>query len=299
MPEAESDECQNPVYPDDRFLTADEFNARARACSLMRARSPGERICEMDGFKLESAAEMPPGGANPTPHYQSHPTAEYLDWRFQHVIGPRDPWSPWENFDDWAQGVVAPPLPVGPTPPSDIWLPIARVNPRGISYMSGWSWDWTNDSVAVLIGPSRFDTGGFGLGAALRVTLVAACTLNHIVIGPCSTRPWVATAFYPLLFAGNDHVIANLAPNGTVMSDPFTIPLDVSNGLIISFFVTQPSVGGPSYMSTKYNEPDWYSAGIAGDHTTALDKSKWGMAGLANMSLTVLMIEAYYPPVTP
>src|SRR3954462_6766405 len=41
-------DCQNPTWPADRFLTEEEIQTKARQCSMMRARSPGERICIID-----------------------------------------------------------------------------------------------------------------------------------------------------------------------------------------------------------------------------------------------------------
>jgi hypothetical protein len=90
-------DCQNPVYPDDRFLTDDEIGAKARECSMMRARSPGERICIIDQVSTEDE----PGHV--------HDYATCMAWPHAHAIADDAPWIYWLLYDQWAQ--IAPDAP--------------------------------------------------------------------------------------------------------------------------------------------------------------------------------------------
>jgi len=123
--------------------------------------------------------------------------------------------------------------------------------------------------------------------------------MAYMFIGPCSPVPWIATNLYPVQFGG---VSSPLKFQSTeVISDPLPQGLDMSNGCIVSGWVTDGFyTGGTAWLATKGHESDWYSRWIMGDYAAALDKTKtndashpWVNAGVSDYC--VLMIEEFYP----
>src|SRR5215831_14332134 len=96
-----NDPHQNPLYPADKDLTEEEMYAQARTRSMARAQSPGELMCIIDDV---SSLDQP------VPvHDQVHGYEELMDWRYNHVIDPQDPWTYWMLYDLWAE-TKSPPL---------------------------------------------------------------------------------------------------------------------------------------------------------------------------------------------
>jgi len=94
---------QNPSWPQDMDMSADEIARGARAASLQRAQSPGNLICKLDGtWSYDN---------------QFHADSFYacMDYRHKNVIGDQDPWTYWETMDAPLIGPrgLIPPLPVG------------------------------------------------------------------------------------------------------------------------------------------------------------------------------------------
>jgi hypothetical protein len=269
---------QNPLYPPDQPIP--DMERRAREVAMLRANSPGQRVCVIDNV---TALEN---------YGHTHPYQECMDYRHNNVIGDSDPWTYWQLIDQAVGRFMPPVWPLPPVRPVG-WQTVCRVNAIGIPYMDGWSEGWQGFTFTNIIGASRFQTGGFGLGSALRFTFQGQCLIGHIAVGPllCG-NPRVATALYPLLFGGSQTI--NIPTSQTITSDPFTTPIDVSNGLMISGYVADVSPGYPTaYLRTKTTEPDWFSLWIPGDHAADLDKS-YGYT-LTSVSVdSVYMIDAFY-----
>jgi hypothetical protein len=288
---------QNPVYPDDRFLTDDEVKAKSRAGTLLRAVSPGELICVIDQYDIPGAKPGPPGD----PNSHLHPTPELIQWRHDHVVPDDDAWTYYLLYDQWAQQFVAPPPAPPPPPAPHGWLPMVRTNPRGISYMNGWAQDFTQMTFANLIGPSRALVTGFGPGTQWRITMTGQCTLAKCFVGPASGTLWKAASLQQVKFGGSNSVVIPYntppAPDWVVVSDPFPAPASAPNGIIVSGFVSgygnypYPPV---AWLQTKGNEADWFSRFDFGDTSAQTDKTNLKYDFGFN-DISVLMIEAFYP----
>jgi len=277
---------QNPLYPQDAGLTDDEFNAQARAVSMVRAQSPGELVCQIDQVTSTD---------DPT---HAHDYATCMAFREANVIGDDDPWIYWELFDVWAQQQPAA-LPPPPGPPAPVgWQPIARVVPDGISQMDDFA-AASAVSFATLIQPEQFIMAE---GSQIRVRLSGNFTCSDCYIGPAggldingNPNPWVAQALYNLTFGGENQATIppgmNAAnyfdPYGELISDPLAQAIDFSQGVIISFYVVSGNI------TRRLVEPGWTCSSQGGNVSGNLDMSGWGLTGSDDIS--VLMIESLYP----
>jgi len=288
------DKWQNPTYPEDSYFTEDQFNAEARAKSMQRAQSPAVLLCLLETVDSVTHPE------------HAHTFSECMDFRAHRDISPKDPWTYWSEYDAYPFGV----LPViEPLPLPHGWWPVARVNPSGISQMTGWSSGWALYTFATQIGPSQMLMAGYGPGLQTRVTIAAACAFSSLYIGPATTKPFVASQLFPLTFGGqstnivvdvtnNDHGIAYART-----SDPLPQGIEAPNGLIVCGYIAGPPPSTASaWLQTKSQELDWSSRWRYGDYAAILDKSKiatdkdkagWTVGGVSD--LAVFMVEGLYP----
>lgn len=289
----EFDDCQNPLYPRDKDLTIEQTDAMARECSMMRARSPGERVCKVD--HIEDVDE--PG--------HTHDYATFMQWRHDNVIGDQDPWAYWLTFDQWAD-FYHPPLPPAPQPAPLGWFPRARVNPLGIPTMNAQSGPWQGLTFVSLIGPSRFQK--IGPGADTRVTFSGDYQVTNVFIGPMTPIPWIASSLHSLTFGGA------LTGNTTwptdqfpyqLISDPLPMGIDATNGVLVSGFIIGARAHPPNaILYYRTSEADWASSWTLGDHSADLDKSKTSPTGKSSdgwvrwpgVDFSVLIVEGFYPP---
>ena len=272
---------QNPLYPQDAGLTDDEFNAKARATSLMRAQSPGLLVCQID----ETTSIDDPTHADDF--------ATCMAFREANVIGDQEPWTYWELFDVWA--AAQPPIVPVPEPvPLAGWYPVARINPAGISQMDNFG-AAAGVTFATVIAPAAFIMTA---GSQVRLRLSGNFTFSDCVIGPAggNSNPWVAQALYPLTFGGQNQATippgmnsANyFDPYGELVSDPLPQSMDFTQGVHVAFYCVSGNI------TRRLVEPGWTTSNNSGNVSNVLDKSAWGVeSGVADIS--VLMIESLYP----
>jgi len=284
---------QNPLYPDDAYFTEDMFNAEARAKSMQRAETPSVKLCLLETVDSE------------THPLHTHTYSECMDYRANQDISPQAPWTYWSEYDSYPFG----PPPVILPPAIHGWNAIARVNRYGISEMNGWAGGWQGYTFVVQIGASQFITAGYGSGLQTRLMLAGSAIFKDVFIGPATNMPFVASVLHPVTFGGqNQFQIDSTYSDGgiampyTRMSDFVPMGIDAPNGLIVSGYVVAPPSGGSSgYVQTYGYEPDWYSRGIAGNHSADLDKSKLGQPNQSGWfrggvsSIALMMVEGYYP----
>jgi hypothetical protein len=289
---------QNPTYPEDSYLTEDQFNAEARTKSMQRAHSPAVLLCLLD--EVDSI--------NHPAHI--HTFSECMNYRAQQDVSPKSPWTYWSEYDVFPFG--PPQVIMPPTAAPHGWVPILRVDPQGISQMTGWSWSWTGFSFVVQVGSSQILTAGFGPGTQTRVTIAAAAIFSSLYVGPATTTPFKASQLFRLSFGGQntniqiDYTNADAQGNAyTRTSDPLPEGLDASNGLIVSGYITGRAgpYGSTSYLATPSQQLDWVTRYIIGDHAADLDKSQvanptlhqqgWTVGGQSDLGL--FWIEAFYP----
>jgi hypothetical protein len=297
---------QNPLYPQDAGLTSDQIAAKMRTISMQRAQSPAPRLCLLP--------HAPPVYYDPK-HDQTHVYQEYMSYRFNHVIGNEDPWSNWSLYDMYP----FPPQPTVPPPPPgpviNDWYPLARVNPHGISVMTGMNSDFSNMTVAVMIGASMFNP--YGPGTETRITIMGQCTVGGANIGPATNTPFVAKQLFPLTFNGGSPsgVTGPAFTDWSLVSDPLLQAIDASNGVIVSYWISGPDPRYPAptytwaaFLQSRVSEPNWQSRWRGGNHLTDLDKSKlnppddlynWTRGWFQSPNATdgLLMIEGFYPTV--
>jgi len=267
-------------------MTDEQKAEHARASSMFRAQSPGNLVCVID--QIESIDDP----------MHTHPFDECMNYRHSHLdqsgqaIGDQDPWTYWTPADlfEWPQPPPVPPVgPVG-------WTVIAEMA-GGVIPANSWSQGWTGYSWVTLLGPSRFSTIPKGkLPTQLRLTFALDCTMDFCWIGPLvQGHPTIAQALYMVKFGGNQHVTVNIAGGYRVTSDPIPIGFNFDNGIEIAGHISAADpVFGSAYIGIKSNETDWYSAWIAGDYSTQLDKTYgWTPAQVA--AYTVTKIEGYFP----
>jgi hypothetical protein len=271
---ADDNDCQNPDYPGDALLTEDEFNAKARACSMMRAISPGERECVIDPVEIESADDP----LAPSEHYPTHSYTDYMNWRHSHIdsntgaiIADGDPWTPYLTADAWAEiAPPQPPLPPPPIPPVG-WNPRARINPSGISQMDalpngpGGGGTWAGYTIMTQVDGLHVLHPALILGGnATRVRLQGPFTTIEAYIGPLQVSS-IALALYRLTFNGSFTGSADVT--GYVTSDALPFGFDGSHGFMFSMYVTVGKVG------QKTIEPGWMASFAIGNQAAQLDKS--------------------------
>lgn len=270
--------CEPPYYPADAFKSESEIAALQRECSTYRALSPGDRVCALDNFLLEHLDD-------PLGHL--HPTDELMEYRYQHVIGPGEPWSYWLLYDEWLKYYTPPPPAPAPVPITG-WQYLARVNERGIPFMTNWSGNLAGYTLSVHIGPSRI--AKIGPGQKLRVTLLGDCTFSKVLIGPAAA-PFVAQQLFPLTFGGGTGGITSPSPTWELISDPLPNSFEAPNGIIVNALVATKYSAGATVMY-RTSEPDWYSSFKAGDHASDLDMRKWTPSSVS--ALAVSIVEAFY-----
>jgi hypothetical protein len=284
----ETDDCQNPSYPEDRFMTESEIATKARACSLMRANSPGELIC----YPHMGAVEIPgwPMPGNPNSH--THPYDEFMAFRRNHdpPIGDDDAWMYYLLYDQWA--AIAPPgQPEEPFPNPPVgWNPRVRVNPRGISQMDGLTGlmlGYTFVTKTKEAQPSALVQGGVGT----RLTLTGQYETIEAYVSPCHHDFAITDVIFlhRLMVNGN----TTFQVNGEVVTDPLPYGIDGSNGFLVTAFVSAT----PAKLGYKAVEPEWSTrTKTPGNWTTQLDKGGSDWTAGAYASLSLLMIEGYYGP---
>ena len=286
----ESDECQNPVYPDDRFMTEDEMAMKARACSLMRANSPGELVCYPDMGAVEIEGWPDPG--DPMAH--SHTYDEFMAFRRNHdpPIGDSDAWLYYLLYDQWAE--IAPPgAPAEPYPNPPVgWNARVRVVPNGISQMNGMAsgmLGYTFVTKTKEATPPALVQGGVGT----RVTLVGNYQTIEAYVSPCKQNFEVADMIHMHRLTVNGNEIFWV--NGQVVTDPLPYGIDGSAGFLVTAHVSAAPVPAPALIGTRNPEPEWFAKfKFPGNFTTELNKNDWTNASVASLSL--LMIEGYYGP---
>lgn len=290
-PADEFDECQNPIYPRDRFLTEDEFNAQARHCERMRAISPGERVCILDYYHLEFGPEQ-----DPIPHLLSHESAEYLDWRHNNLdprtdqlVADGDPWTPWLTADQWAEIAPAPPPPPPfPTPPVG-WNVRMQVVPAGIPQMNGTLAGMLGYTFVTKTPPVQLSALVEG-GVATRITLVGNYQTIEAYVSPAFQNTFVVhdpADLHRLTVNGQ----TTFTVNGSVVTDPLPYGFDGSGGFLVTAHVS----AAPGTLGTREPEPGWASRWKpAGNWTTQLDKSGSDFTDATQDSLSLLMVEGYY-----
>jgi hypothetical protein len=289
-----------PSYPEDALLTDtagltldDEKSAMAREGSFVRAHSPNELMCQVDNV---SSLVVGIG--------HTHDFDTCMDYRHANVIGDQDPWTFWEEYDDWAQKQPTPPLPPPEPPLPEDWFPIARINPIGISQMDNLG---TASAVtfAVYIEPSKIvlPPNPPPPGSTMRVKLSGPMTFSDCYIGDVDPTnpgaPWVSLTNVNLTFNGgaNQATISVMQsptfdPYGELASDPIPIDsIDVTNGIIVSFYIIGGNVG------RRMIEPGWITFNSLGNNSSDLDKSDpgtWDASG-GNV-IGVLMVEYFFTP---
>jgi len=254
---------QNPTYPEDANLTDAEIAAKMRERSMVRAHSPGELICMMDGTSRWLTPE------------HTHSYDEFMAYRRSHlndqgsIIGDGDPWINWEPYDVWADHAPIPePVPDVAQPPPTGWQPIFSVRPGGIpfptSYVSSY---WTGQSMAIEI--DRSELLRYDLAVAIRLRFLMQGTLTNMYVGPRTNKPFVATSLKPLTFLGQN-TITNAALKECV-SDPI-VGIDYRAGLHITWN-TNARYG---LSGVTYPLPGWHFRYYFGYVPTInLDKSAW------------------------
>jgi hypothetical protein len=292
-----------PSYPEDRFLTQAEMEAKQRAMALLAGTSPNVRICIMDQFVLDR-------GPYQNPNIHLHTYAEYMNWRHNNIdprtgaiVADGDPWTAWMTYDDWAQ--IAPPQgPFGPQPiPPVGWNYRARVNPNGISQMQGWwnvagMWgDPSGTTIVVHVGPDQVQLLE---GLQTRLTLSGVFSFIDCYIGRSSLAdPFVATEMHYVSFNGGQNGAAIAAspgaPFGQVVSDPLPIGINAINGLLVSFYT---GLNQPSNVGYRTTEPGWTSRVAKTNLSANPDKSgtAWTTTPVPYAVTGLLSIEAYYLP---
>jgi hypothetical protein len=292
---------QNPTYPENSYFTQDQFNATARADSMQRAQSPGALLCLLE--EVDSI----------THPQHIHTFSECMGYRSLKVIAADAPWIYWTLFDE-SPFIFKPPEVIQPPIIPHGWMPIARVNPAGISEMNGWSPNWTGYTFATQIGASKINTT-YGPGKQLRVLIVADCIFGSLYIGPAGLKPFLATTLHRLSFGGQN---TNIVVDGSFydggpgmqwsrLSDPLPQGIDAPNGLIICGYVYGVVAGAATaWLAIKGSEQDWSCRYALGDHAADLDKSKMAGSGSGSGSAVgawypggtsdyaVLMVEALY-----
>lgn len=273
---------QNPLYPRDRNLTPDEFNAMVRASSFHRAQSPGERICQID----DTSTDLEPVVA----HDATHEYSEVMDYRHNLVVADGAPWTYWQLYDVWA-GMQHPPAPLPPPVPRIVgWYPRVLIGPRGgIPFMSGQDPTWLGYTFATQILPQRIFP--ISNGTQTRVTIMGyPFGVNSLFIGPIGSHQWLASQFFQLSF--NGVFSANTHPDTMMLtSDPLPFGLDGSRGWIISGFVA-----GNGSLGFRSVEPGFSCKEHYGDSAFKLDKRGADYQSISYFAdAAVFSVEAYYP----
>jgi len=283
-PSALLPQYQNPTYPADANLTDDQIAAKMRARTLIRAQSPGELFCMMDGVSSWL-----------TPNH-THSYQEFMDYRHSHIdadghiIADGEPWINWEPYDVWADKAPIPEIPPDiAQPPPTGWQPLFGVRPGGIEYPTSYlSGTWGGTSMAIEIDRSvllRFD-----LALAIRLRFLMWGEMNNCYVGPRTNKPWVASSLVPLTFKGKNRITTDPAEGGKgswteFLSDP--IPnVDYRAGLHIAWWSSNTNYGVSGYSPPlpgwhfAYRGPGWgwtpdYYPAPANMRPNYLDKSSF------------------------
>jgi len=286
-PSALLPEYQNPTYPADALLTDDQIAAKMRARSLVRAQSPGEHICMMDG----TSDWLTPAHTHPYDEFMAY-RRSHLDTE-GHIIADGEPWINWEPYDVWADHAPIPELPpdVAVMPPSG-WQPIFSVRPGGIAYpTSNTGQPWSQYGLAVEIDGNRAMRRDPCV--ALRVhILMWGQAMSMIGLGPRTNKPFVATSLTPVLFKGQNQISS--ASWGEYTSDPI-VGVDFRAGLHFSWFSPGTWYGCSNVVpgwNTRYSYGVWnYDPRLI---PTTLDKSSWTPYPSVN-SIALFLIEGLFP----
>jgi len=289
-------EYQNPTYPADKDLTDEQIAIKARQRTMVRAQSPGELICEMDGVSSWLSPE------------HMHSYDEFMAWRHSHtneqgyIIADGEPWINWEPYDIWADKAPIPePIPDLAEPPPTGWQPIYATRKTGIFYATTALESTGLYSYGIEVDANQRLRSDPAL--AIRVSMLISGNLYDLWIGTRTNQPGMATKLLPLNFKGkNDFVSTYPQYGGTgrpsvVVSDP--ISLDFRGGLHIAFYGWSGDAFGTSRQVPGWHE--YYGAYGAGYRPAMLDKRpsgpyQWTEAGYP-MSSAVFLIEALYPTV--
>jgi hypothetical protein len=308
---------QNPTWPENRDLTAEDMEAMAREASMARAQSPNPLVCKIDGkWSIDD-------------QFHHHGFNECMDYRHANVIGDDEPWTSWWLIDDASispKGPI-PPVPIGmsdwnlrasvidPTvnlPPSQIPPPTTpsqktwqlRAQPYyGVLTVPNnydtWSGGWNGYTLAVQVVSSALAI--IDPGFAIRLTLLGTCTINKLFIGPCSSDgDWIASALYQMTFNGGNATVTSDG-NNAIITDPLEVAIDSSNGFIITFYIDPGGDGTLAGSTVAYPSgdpisPGWslrYVIGDLADNPNKSDLSVYTSSPVLSVML-VLDIEGLY-----
>jgi len=269
---------QNPTYPEDANLTLDQIAAKMRERSLVRAQSPAEHICMMDGVSDWLNPKHTHGYDEFMAYRRSHIDAD------GHIIADGEPWINWESFDIWADKAPPPDFPPGlAQPPLTGWQKIFSVRPGGISYPTDYlATGWGALSIAVEI--DRKDLLRYDLGVAIRVRFLVWGLCNTMFVGPRSITPMKPTTLVPLTFKGQNQISTAVADGGTgypmeFLSDPI-VAIDYRAGLHIAFSNSNAYLGlsGPPHVpgwNTNYIPWSWWGYQAPTYQPNSMDKTNW------------------------
>jgi len=246
---------QNPSWPQDMDMSADEIARGARAASLQRAQSPGNLVCKLDG----SWSYDDP--------FHADSFYACMDYRHRNVVGDQDPWTYWELMDAPLIGPkgIVPPLPVGlmdwqvralagkppvgvvppvpPPAPVDGQAPKARVwtimvqaginSTQQIDADGNYVYDSRGNAVMVPVAPAMLGVTGGWNGYSwsmlytpdvisplvapydMRVTVVGSYTLDHLYIGAANASDILLINLNHQLYFWTDDSGNPLNPNDT------------------------------------------------------------------------------------
>jgi hypothetical protein len=280
-----------PSYPEHRLLTEAEIEAKQRATSVIRAQSPGVRVCSIDAFALEHGDEQ-----DPRSHLHSYDAL--MEWRHSHIdpqtgaiVEDGDSWSYWMTYSAWAQ--IAPPLPPPepfPIPPVG-WHARVRVVPEGISQMNGVTDSWLGFTIVTKTPAVTLSAYAMG-GNATRVRLSGSYQTLEAYISPCKSGYAVnsLTDLYRLTVGGN----TTFTVGNETITDELPFGVDGSNGFLLTLYISaapglvkfrEPELG----WSARYKQP--------GNFTRELNKGGTDWLAASQDSLSLLMVEGYYPPI--
>jgi hypothetical protein len=317
---------QNPLYPQDQWMTTDEIEQAARAASMARAQSPGPLTCLIDGT----------WSVDDPMHADDFVTC--MQYRHQNVVADGDPWTYWELVDgpligprppvpllpvglegwqirafagDLPPGFFPPPNPLPPIPPNP--KPIPRVwavrassgvgtPPVFPSGHAGWN-GWTAN---IGVNPWVI-TKGLAIPAfATRLTLCGSFTVQACYMGVIDPKNNLfATRMYQFTFngklsddgvtfiPGDTFATANLDDTGNfipLVTDPLPVGFDGTSGFYISLYF-DPSGNGA--VGENPGAGGWVTKSIQGNHAAEIDKSNLFMFG-NNVAVAVLTIEGLY-----
>ena len=295
---------QNPTYPADANLTDAQIAAKMRARTLVRAQSPGELICQMDGTSRWL-----------TPDH-THAYDEFMAWRHSHIddeghiIADGEPWINWEPYDVWADHAPEPePIPGLAQPPPTGWQPIFATRLVGIPYVTDYlANNFRSYYYGIAVEIDKTQLFRRDLAAAIRFRVLIYGGMSDVFIGPRTNKPFVASSLKQVTFLGKTSI--NTASFGNVPMDFVSDPIsgvDYRAGLHLAYFVVDSAFGRSTAAgwNTRYEGFGGYDPDLGtptagpiykrAHYTSLLDKTSWnGGSGYDGHSYALFAVEGLF-----